>query len=172
MRYVKPGAALFIEHSLRGARALPGSTECVNGGQRSDGSGKCTGPGRACRGAPGGGNPRRTTYNMITARFFEIMRIPLRRGRNLQEHYTNGTPWVAIVNETFAREFFPNSHPLGRVIHLSEGRESRPRESVGVVADYAQFTPRMPVQSEAFTSHFHQRGKFRAIFEGRDSGPS
>ena len=88
------------------------------------------------------------------------------RGRNLQEEDAHGKPWVAIVNETFAREFFPNSDPLGKVIHLSEGPEARPREIVGVVADYTQFTPRLPAQSEVFTSHFQQPREIPGNFQG------
>jgi MacB-like periplasmic core domain/Cupin domain len=42
--------------------------------------------------------------------------IPLRRDRDFRENDTAGAPRTAIINESFARQAFRNSDPLGRVI--------------------------------------------------------
>lgn len=68
----------------------------------------------------------------IGPRYFETLQIPLRRGREFLPEDRAGKPAVAIVNETFARTYFPNANALGQRIHI--GGESR-AEIVGVAAD-------------------------------------
>jgi putative ABC transport system permease protein len=104
---------------------------------------------------------------VVTSEFFETLQIPLLRGRYLTEQDHQGSAWVAVVNETFAREFFPGIEALGQVIHLTAGPEERPREIVGVVADYTQWTPRRPVEPEVHTSHFQQGREIPGNFQGQ-----
>ena len=66
--------------------------------------------------------------------FFRTMGIALTRGRDFLESDTEGTPLVAIVNETFARTHFGSENPLGRRISL-RGPEGPWTEIVGVSAD-------------------------------------
>jgi predicted permease len=55
-------------------------------------------------------------FNISTPDYFRAMGIPLIRGRDFDEHDTPvGLP-VTIVNDTFARQFFPGEDPLGRKI--------------------------------------------------------
>ena len=82
MRYVEPGTALFIEHALREARALPGVQSVAMAANVPMGPGSAAAVAVRVAGRAEEGNPRRATYNVVTAGFFETMRIPLRRGRN------------------------------------------------------------------------------------------
>ena len=72
--------------------------------------------------------------------FFEAMHIPLLRGRTFSDlDHRNGEPTV-IVNQAFARKFFPNQDPIGRKIKMGGGegpaREGyKTREIVGIVGD-------------------------------------
>jgi putative ABC transport system permease protein len=74
---------------------------------------------------------------------FETLKIPLRKGRYLDEHDTESGPWVIVVNETLARKFFPNEDPIGQQILLRYDPypvdELRPRQIVGVVGDVKHF---------------------------------
>jgi predicted permease len=62
--------------------------------------------------------------NLVSADYFGVLRIPLRRGRMFsRQDGPNSTP-VAIVNETLAREYFPGADPIGkrvRTIGFTEG---------------------------------------------------
>lgn len=75
----------------------------------------------------------------ITPQFFEVMRMPMRSGRAFTDHDTTNAAQVAIVNETFVRQFLPGVNPIG--LHMVLGRALGPnfvdqsREIVGVVAD-------------------------------------
>ena len=63
--------------------------------------------------------------------FFDTLRIPLVLGRLFSRDDTSESPPVALVNQTFAREFFPAGNPLGR--RFRGGRNEV--EVVGVVGD-------------------------------------
>ena len=68
---------------------------------------------------------------MVAQGYFETMKIPLRRGRFLDERDTREAPRTAVINETMARRYFSDRDPIGRFIENPHGRE----EVVGVVAD-------------------------------------
>ena len=72
--------------------------------------------------------------SIITPDFFETMRIPLIRGRDISARDTATTPLVMLVNESWAREYFPNENPIGKRITLDN--PERPQvEIVGLVGD-------------------------------------
>ncbi|MBO0862667.1 MAG: ABC transporter permease [Chloracidobacterium sp.] len=70
-------------------------------------------------------------YRVVTPSFFETLRIPLKRGRIFTERDTLQTPFVYLINEAFARTYFPGRDPLGVVMDgpLLAG------EIIGVVGD-------------------------------------
>jgi predicted permease len=76
----------------------------------------------------------RVEYSQITASYFETVGIPLRAGRDFSERDREGARPVAIVNESFARRYWPDEDPLGKRMHLW-GPDSPLAEVVGVVAD-------------------------------------
>ena len=68
--------------------------------------------------------------------FFQTLRIPLLRGRDITDRDTTGTPKVIVVNQTFVRELFPNEEPLGKKIRLNgPGQPEDLAEIVGIVGD-------------------------------------
>lgn len=78
-------------------------------------------------------------YNQVTPGFFGTLRIPLKRGRYLDDHDTDAAPWAIVVNEAFVHHYFPNEDPIGKQLWLRfdpyPTEEDRPREIVGVVGD-------------------------------------
>ena len=67
--------------------------------------------------------------------YHETLGIPLVAGRGFTERDTASAPGVAIVNETFARTFFPNQNPLGK--RISTNVNGQPwLEIVGVTRDH------------------------------------
>jgi putative ABC transport system permease protein len=68
--------------------------------------------------------------------FFQTMRIPLLRGRDISEHDTKDTPKVIVVNQAFVREHFPNEEVLGKKLRFNDpGDPEDLGEIVGVVGD-------------------------------------
>ena len=60
------------------------------------------------------GEPERAWVNEVGSAFFETMGIPILYGRALGAHDRAGSLHVAVVNQQFARQFFPDENPLGR----------------------------------------------------------
>lgn len=63
--------------------------------------------------------------------YFDVFRIPFRRGRGFTERDESGPP-VAIINETLAKQFWPHADPLNERIMI--GNQS-PRQIIGIVGD-------------------------------------
>ena len=52
--------------------------------------------------------------SFVTADYFHLMGIPLLRGRLFDESDTFKSPQVAVINEAFARTYWPNQDALGK----------------------------------------------------------
>jgi putative ABC transport system permease protein len=60
----------------------------------------------------------RAFMSSVGARFFATLGIPLLRGRGIEASDARGAPVVGVVNETLARQLWPDSDPLGRELQL------------------------------------------------------
>jgi putative ABC transport system permease protein len=69
----------------------------------------------------------------ISPRWFETMRVPLRGGRAFISGDQSQSPPVVVVNETFARQYWPGENAVGK--HVAIGRRPQPAEVVGIAAD-------------------------------------
>jgi len=69
----------------------------------------------------------------ISPQWFQTMRVPLHGGREFSSADDAQAPKVVIVNETFARLFWPNQNPLGKRIVV--GRGPLPSQVIGMAAD-------------------------------------
>lgn len=71
------------------------------------------------------------TYNEVTDGYFETLRIPIVQGRAFTERDVEGATPAVIVNETMARRYWQDGHPVGRFITIGTERV----EVVGVAKD-------------------------------------
>jgi putative ABC transport system permease protein len=88
----------------------------------------------------------------VTPGYFEVMHIPLRKGRLLNQHDVAGAPPAVVLSESFAKRKFPDRDPLGQRVKVGPdiGRADRPWGTiVGVVGDVKQATLALS-QSDAF----------------------
>jgi len=74
-------------------------------------------------------------FNVVGPGFFSTARILLVQGREFSPRDAAGAPKVVIINEAFAKQYFPSQNPIGR--HLgAEGEKSTFKyEVIGVAAD-------------------------------------
>jgi hypothetical protein len=103
--------ANFFRELLERTRALPGIVDVAASSARPvDPAGvrDFSIPGRSLNTGNGVGTAR---YRVITPEYFALIRTPLHKGRSFAEHDGPGTTGVAIVNETFARTYFPEQVP-------------------------------------------------------------
>ena len=71
----------------------------------------------------------------VSAGYFDVMGVPLLKGRALTERDRAGAQNVILVNRTFAERVFPGEDALGRRITFRFTAEQPPYEIVGVVGD-------------------------------------
>jgi len=86
-------------------------------------------------GRPPAANPadNRSSYDRVSARYFETVGTRLLRGRVIDEHDVQGSRHVAVINESFERKFFPNEDSLGKHFGIGDATHSGDFEIVGVV---------------------------------------
>jgi putative ABC transport system permease protein len=164
LRQLTPQAASLREQALHRLSTLPGVEEAsitayaplsgCYGGKFS-----IEGQTPASRGA----DPPWACFHPISPDYFDTLRISLRKGRQFVERDTHNAPWVAIINETMARQYFPGQDPIGRRLTItSEEAPEQPREIVGVVEDVKQILSR-----ETFPEVYAPFSQQRTAFSGR-----
>jgi len=80
------------------------------------------------------GSSRTVRSNVAGPNFFRTLGVPVLAGRDFANSDTATSPHVGIINEQFARRFFPNRNPLGHTIGTDDGRYQM--TVVGVVKDH------------------------------------
>jgi putative ABC transport system permease protein len=106
------------------------------------------------------GRSLRGTYHgmsrwmVVSSRYFDVLKIPVLRGRSFTDADRPGTPGVAIVNQTMARELWRNDDPLGAQILIGRGvgagLDEPARQVIGVVRDVHDNTLGEPPQPAVF----------------------
>ena len=77
-----------------------------------------------------------TQVRTVTPGYFRTMRIPIIKGRSVGEQDTDLALPVIVINQSFARRFFPEADPIGRRMKFGSSTEqSRWLTIVGVVGD-------------------------------------
>jgi predicted permease len=78
-------------------------------------------------------------WRYMSARYFDVFRIPIVRGRGFTVRDDGAAPGVVLINESFARRYFPKEDPVGQRMTIAPGApgifREPPRQIVGVVAD-------------------------------------
>ncbi|HKV26692.1 MAG TPA: ABC transporter permease, partial [Candidatus Acidoferrales bacterium] len=86
-------------------------------------------------------NRPRADYSWVEPGYFQTVGIPLVAGRDFTATDDLKTVPVGIINEAFARRYFPHQNPVGKRIKpgIDNGYNTPPlREIVGVVGDVRQ----------------------------------
>ncbi len=87
-----------------------------------------------------------STWDRVSTGFLESVGVPIVRGRNFGEQDTAGAPQVALVNETFVKQFFPHVDPIGQHFGIDLAKYSGTFEIVGVFRDFKMNNPRSAVR--------------------------
>jgi len=108
------------------------------------------------------GQPKPPTQNampsalwyIVSSDYLKVTRIPLLRGRFLTAQDNENSPGVCVIDEDFAKMFFPGQDPIGRRINF--GIVYNQLQIVGVVGHVKQFGldegAAAPVQAQFYTA--------------------
>jgi predicted permease len=111
-------------------------------------------------------SPERIAYRpTVSANYFDVMQIPILKGRSFTEYDTEKTPGVVVISESCARRYFPNSDPIGqRISFISFNRD--PNESrtwleiVGVTGDVKQQELRAEAVPTVYTPFLQGQNRY------------
>jgi putative ABC transport system permease protein len=183
VKYPKPDkAVVFIQQVLSRVQQLPGvsavgivdTLPLGNGmGWGKSVSGEGFPPMHTMADVPG------AQFNLISPDYFKAMGARLQAGRAFADSDTAKSQPVAVVNEAFARRFYPNQNVIGKTIRMLPPPELIPpqpadqppeplapyRTVVGVIADLKNTSANEPADPEVFVPFTQFEG------EGWGSGP-
>jgi putative ABC transport system permease protein len=71
--------------------------------------------------------------------YFQVLKVPILRGRDFDVHDDSGTSPVVMINEIMAKRYWPQQDAVGQQIMIGKGLgpkfEDKPRTIVGIFAD-------------------------------------
>jgi predicted permease len=115
-------------------------------------------------------------FTWVSPGYFRTMEIPLVAGRDFTDRDTTQSPPVAIVNETFVRQYLGGGNPLGKTIRTNAEPHypSTEYEIVGLVKDAKYRGLRDEIPPEAFvpTQQYPEKYYFTNVFARFSSPPS
>jgi predicted permease len=79
-------------------------------------------------------------WTTVSPRFFEVFKIPVKRGRTFTDTDTRTSTPVVIINEAMAKQYWPNGDPLSDRLVIGRGimpafADEPDRQVIGVIAD-------------------------------------
>ena len=165
-------AAPFLREVLRRGRTLPRVEEIAMG----DSAALPLGHGREDlnrypllmegREAPSNGAPL-VDASIVTPGYFHLLGMTLLRGRLFGEADDEKAPAVVVINETFARTYWPNENPVGQRIKIRMPGDRTTfawNTVVGVLADSRTESLTDPSVPEMYMSLYQRPAKDLAIF--------
>jgi putative ABC transport system permease protein len=88
-------------------------------------------------------------FNAVEPGYLKAMQIPLIHGRDLDEHDDLQSPHVALVNQSFVRQFLRQTDPVGKRIEQGYSGDKNGYLIVGVVGDARRESPDVAPAPEA-----------------------
>jgi macrolide transport system ATP-binding/permease protein len=92
--------------------------------------------------APGPNDKCFATWDRANIHFLDSIGVPIVRGRNFTAQDTAASQQIVLVNQAFAKHFFPDQNPLGKRFGLGSAQYSGAFEIAGVFADFKMTDPR------------------------------
>ncbi|HXF28156.1 MAG TPA: ABC transporter permease [Bryobacteraceae bacterium] len=170
--YKDAALTAFYERMEERFRALPG----VGGATVTDMplvAGSQSGTGVILPGAPKqDGHRPHTDFVSVGPTFFETMQLPILLGRPIDARDVNGAPVAAVVNEVFAKKYFPAQNPIGR--HFGLGNSEGGNLTIVGVAKDARYSSLKwtipPVVYVSYLQNIFKRPPMAMFFELRAAG--
>ena len=159
VKYDTTAAPALLDRVLEEIERVPGveaatvdgcaplSTQCANASLRIAGR-----PLTSPADAPG------VLRHYVSPDYFKTLRVPISRGRGLDERDRRGSPAVVVINEAAADRFWPGEDAIGKRVWFEGaaafGSPETSAEIVGVVGNVAyQPLNENPIQPDFFTAY-------------------
>jgi putative ABC transport system permease protein len=104
---------------------------------------------------PRGEEPR-VFYAGVTPHFFKALGLGLSSGQSFRDREGFEISGVAVVNQTFARKFWPREEPLGRRFRLPDNEHQDWIRVIGVAPDFKNQDLDSKLQPSAYVSYAYE----------------
>jgi putative ABC transport system permease protein len=101
----------------------------------------------------------------VTPGLFATLHAPLLRGRDFTARDSASAPWVAIINQTMARTFWPNEDPIGKQVTLDLVPEERPREIIAIAGDMKADRVQTKPEPIMYVPHAQRPPRYRGPYQ-------
>jgi predicted permease len=94
-------------------------------------------------------------WQVVSPGYFDVFRIPVVAGRTLAERDVESAAPVVVVNQSMARQLWPDENPIGQYLRIGEGagsefEDTTIRQVVGVVGDVRHVGLEWPARPAAY----------------------
>jgi predicted permease len=111
-------------------------------------------------------------FNSVNGQFFDTLAVRLIAGRVFNDRDVRNGPNVAIVNESFAKRYFPNSSPIGhRFGNGGDPNTVTDIEIVGVVADHRYENLREQIPREVYLCQTQREAFGKTVYVRTSAKP-
>ncbi|KAA6465071.1 FtsX-like permease family protein [Acidobacteria bacterium AB60] len=123
-----------------------------------------------------------TRVNMVSPEYFSLLGVPLLQGRLWDADENHQGAALTVINQTFAKRYFPNGDAIGHSIKLPEATEvppyrlvspaaSGPVLIVGIVRDKLDDGMARPIVPEAFVPYPFVMGMYAQVLVKSQESP-
>lgn len=170
-RYTREKLVSFYEQLYRKLTTLPGSTSAALTDRVPLTGGQTPAPvAIEGRSLPPLSERPQANRHLVSPKYFSTLGISIRAGRDFDERDSASVPHVVIINETFARQYFPRENPIGRT--LITGMAQLPSQIVGIVADVRATSLNTPPVAEYFLPALQRPEAFTNILVRTNISPA
>ncbi len=157
----EPGhRAVFYPQLLDRLRSLPG-VEAAGGINHLPLAGDLWGWPFKIEGRPKSlpGESPSCVYRMVTPGYFQAMRLPLLRGRDITAEDTASAPGVVVINERAAARYWPGEDPIGKRVSFGSDKVTGPNwlTIIGIAKNAKQGDWTSKPQPEVYLAAFQNQ---------------
>ena len=109
----------------------------------------------AGRPAPERGQEPTGNLRAVTPGYFAAMGIPLLQGRDFSPDDTPTSPPVIIIDRALARQYFPDTDPVGQYLKWGPESSATKAEIIGVVGDVKHYGLMQNAEANAQPGYYH-----------------
>jgi len=158
----------FYADALERLRAVPG-VRAAGAAVTLPIGGDDFGTGYVIDGRPKPKEALRAGYQIVMPGYFQAMGIPVKAGRDVRFSDTRDSAPIVLVNETLAREQWPNADPVGRRVRFDD--DGAWMTIVGVVGDIRHLGPSSPPRPEIYQAVTQRSFPFIAFVVRTEGDP-
>ena len=142
-----PAGRAYLEEMLEAIRRVPGvqGVGMVQGGLPLTGSWSRTRPTLPGRGELAS-DADSIDRRVVTSEYLQVLRIPLLRGRLLNDQDRQGTERVVVINDAAAKWYWPGQDALGQRLTINKTELT----VVGIVGNIHHLGPESPPRQESY----------------------